>query len=122
MKKFLISIALLFTMSCSSIVISSIDLLGNKILANKDEVYLQSGGTNETALTKNPYYTLEHHILRYDEGDKEDVVYYRYYTEESKNLIIYVHGGAFVNTSISDYYLRFLEKLRNRSGVDFEVI
>ncbi len=120
-KKYLIGLSLLMLMSCSTVFTGSVDLLANEILTNKDTVYMNTRSSKEQALIKEIGYRLEVNFIE-NKKDEKKIKYYKYYRKESKNLLLYVHGGAFMNTKLYTSHLRLLESIMEKSNNSYETI
>lgn len=109
----------IFVSSCTQFYLGLLDFVGNKVLNNKDEAYenyiKNSTPEKEILLSESKEYNL---ISREVEGVK----YYLYRKNLSDNLIIYVHGGAFVRIRVHQDYIKMMQDIKDKSKSNYDIV
>lgn len=116
-KKIFLIIFLNFTLlSCSILKIT--DILINNVITNKEKVIDIYDTVDKLINTVDykPGYSINAYKFR-------NTVFYRYRKKDSKNALVYVHGGAFRVEYIKSAYFKFNERiLENTKNSNYEIL
>lgn len=117
MKRIKMLLVLLLLSSCTSLTIKSLDILSNDIVQDKDQFLkniLYSYNLIET-IDKKYGYTLVPYKYK-------DTLFFNYKKKDSKNVLVYVHGGAFYIRTVNSFYYTMNEKILENCPKDYEII
>lgn len=117
MKRIKMLLVLLLLSSCTSLTIKSLDILSNDIVQDKDQFLkniLYAYSLIET-IDKKYGYTLVPYKYK-------DTLFFNYKKKDSKNVLVYVHGGAFYIRTINSFYYTMNEKILENCPKDYEII
>lgn len=108
----------IFLSSCTPLYLGLLDVVVNDILENKDEFY-----QNHTRKAYSHIGELYSENKNYKMTKKEfkGVKYFLYQKKPSENLIVYVHGGAFVRIKIYQVYVKMMQDILNRSKSNYDI-
>ena len=117
MKRIKMLLVLLLLSSCTSLTIKSLDILSNDIVQDKDQFLkniLYAYSLIET-IDKKYGYTLVPYKYK-------DTLFFNYKKKDSKNVLVYVHGGAFYIRTVNSFYYTMNEKILENCPKDYEII
>ena len=117
MKRIKMLLVLLLLSSCTSLTIKSLDILSNDIVQDKDQFLkniLYAYSLVET-IDKKYGYTLVPYKYK-------DTLFFNYKKKDSKNVLVYVHGGAFYIRTVNSFYYTMNEKILENCPKDYEII
>lgn len=118
MKKIISSIVLLLSvLSCTNLAINSLDILGNNLVQDKGEFLKSLVSTYRLIDTVDAKYGYTLDSYKY-----KNALFHNYKKKESKNALIYVHGGAFVITDILSNYYTMMEDMLEKSQKNYEIL
>lgn len=117
MKKILYSIFLLSLLSCTKLTLNALDVLSNDIIIDKDRFLKNIVYTYELIDTVDAKYGYTLQPYKY-----KNVLFYNYKKNDSKNVLIMFHGGAFVIHNIPSIYYSMQESILENTKKDYEII
>lgn len=117
LKIFIVFLSLISLNSCSKLTVNGLRFLSRNVINDRDKflkniVYIH--GLVETIDAKKGY-TLK--LYEY-----KGVKFYNYRKKESKNVLIYFHGGAFVIDTIKGLYFKMNEQILDKSPQNYEIL
>ncbi len=118
MKKILkLAIICMLCTSCSTLTLKSMDILLNKVVIDKSRFFkvIDFGSELIDTVDKKRGYTLKKFSYK-------NVLFYNYKKRDSKNAVVYVHGGGFMVNYVNSLRFSFAETITEKTKADFEVI
>ncbi|VWL85148.1 alpha/beta hydrolase [Oceanivirga miroungae] len=118
-KKILMLIStFLIVSSCTPFYLAAIDIMINRVVDNKDTVYEKYV---EKTVPKDDSLIPESDEYKLSSREVEGIKYYLYRKNVSDNLVLYVHGGAFVRIVIYQDYVKMMQEIKDMSKSNFDI-